>query len=251
MPARGQYVQPGSVLTNARQVVSLPRELADTRLPVRLRGIVTCYMPGSALCFVQDETEGVYVLPSTWPRELEVGEIVQVEGLTGAGLFSPIVNLGSIERTGEKGELKPRPVSLENLNTGKHDSQLVVLEAVVREQHRRHDHTELRLANGSSRAVALIFGPQEAEQNLVDARVRLTGVSGTFYQNQHLTGFGLFLQGWDFAEVVTPPLEDPFAAPMRPAGELAWYSPEGALEHRVRIRGKVTMARADVLFFAR
>src|SRR5690606_32832604 len=156
----------------------------------------------SQLCFVQDETEGVYVLPSPWPRELGVGDVVLVQGVTGAGLFSPIVQLGSVERVGRTGPLNPREVSLEDLNTGKHASQLVVLEAVVREQNRRHDHTELLLANGTSRAVALIFGPQEEQvRSLVDARVRLTGVAGTFYDNQRLTGFGLFLQDWDSVEV--------------------------------------------------
>src|SRR5688572_9845102 len=78
-------------LTNCIQILSLAPEIATQEHPAKVRAVVTCYVPSSQLCFVQDGTAGVYVYPSPWPKDLLPGTIVEVDGTTGAGRFSPIL----------------------------------------------------------------------------------------------------------------------------------------------------------------
>lgn len=247
LPGRGQ-IQQEPVLTKCGQVLRLSPEEARSQVPVKLKAVVTCYVPASQLFFVQDESSGVYIFPSPWPRDLSPGEVVEIQGVSGMGRFSPIVQLATARATGETRELEASLVALEELNSGRWDCQYVSVEAVVRGQSLEADHTRLELASGSARAVALVFGPQAAAVKLVDGRVRLTGVGGTFYSRDRLAGFGLFLQNWEGVEVVREPPGHPFLAPLRTSRTLAWFSPEGGAEHRVRLRGTVTFAGTNFFF---
>src|SRR5690606_7589769 len=97
-------------------------------------------------------------------------------------------------------------------------------------------------------ATALIFSLENAPTNTTDALVRVRGVAGTFYTGDQLTGFGLFLPDASFFNEVRPPPQ-PFSHDLRSIGKLTWYSPEGALDHRVRVRGVVTLAWLGESYF--
>ncbi|MGH8022498.1 MAG: hypothetical protein ACRED1_02870, partial [Limisphaerales bacterium] len=89
------------VLTNAEQVHRLPRERAATRLPVLIRGVVTCALPGFRAAVVQDGDAGIYI--DHWPSSIgapKVGEWVQVEGITDPGEFAPRVDASKIQLLG-------------------------------------------------------------------------------------------------------------------------------------------------------
>src|SRR5688572_9306851 len=92
--------QRAPALTNCLDVLKLPTAEARANRPVRVRGTVTMFLPGSQLFFVQDDTAGIYVFPAIWPKELPVGEAVEVTGVTGAGLYSPIIEQATIRGTG-------------------------------------------------------------------------------------------------------------------------------------------------------
>ena len=238
IPATEGAVSP---FTNCIDILKLPPERAQENHPARIRGVVTSYVPSSQLCFVQDATAGIYIFPSPWPKDLAVGDLVEVEGVTGAGRFSSIVQWGRIKPTGEKGRVEAKRIAIEELNTGRYDCQLVELEGVVQSLTRGGDVVNLEVFTGGSSALVLLFDKNESTTNWVDARVRLRGVAGTFYSGERLTGFGLFVS--DESEVqITGPAGNGFDRPMRTAGRLAWFSPEGALDHRVRLRGVVTLS---------
>ena len=236
------------VLTNCVDILKLAPEQAKENRPARLRGTVTCYNPGSQLCFIQDATAGIYVLPAPWPKELLVGDVVEVEGVTAEGRFSPIIQWGSIRPTGQKATLTPRRISLEELATGRFDCQFVELDGVVQSAAVRADTVRLELGVGFSSAAILIFDVNPALTNSVDALVRVRGVAGTFYANDQLSGFGLFLQDASFLETLRPAPE-PFSQPLRTTAKLGWYSPEGALNHRIRLQGTVTLSWPRQSFF--
>ena len=120
------------VLTNNVSILKLTPEQARENRPAQIRGVVTMYVPGSQLCFVQDHTAGIYVQPAPWPNDLTLGEMVEVSGTTAEGRFSPIIQSGVIKRTGERRSLTPRKVSLAELNTGRMDCQYIEVEAVLR-----------------------------------------------------------------------------------------------------------------------
>lgn len=242
------WAQNARVLTNCVDVLRLPAEKAREGLTVRVRGVLTCYVPGSQLCFVQDETAGIYVQPAPWPRDLEIGQVVTVEGTSAEGRFSPIIQWAAIRPTGNKKTIVPRRVTIEELNTGRMDCQYVELEGVAQSAQREGNVINVKLALGSNVATILIFSLENARTNIVDARVRVRGVAGSFYSGEQLTGFGLFLQNASFMEVVRP-APAAFSQPIRSAARLAWYSPEGAIDHRAHVAGTVTLAWPGDSFF--
>ena len=71
--------------------LSLSPEEADTALPVRLRGMVTLYLPDLSLFFVQDPTGGIYVFDNSARPNLRRGQWVEVEGVTGRGRVTPVL----------------------------------------------------------------------------------------------------------------------------------------------------------------
>jgi two-component system NarL family sensor kinase len=226
-------------VTNCLDVIRLARDEANKNLPVHLIGTVTCYLPGSQLCFVQDATAGVYVLPSPWPRDLAEGDVVEVRGVTGAGRFSSIVQIATVAKTGRRATVPARRVAIEELNIGKFDCQRVELEGVVQSESPMSGVLSLSLWTGGSSATILVFTSEIPTAKFIDARARVRGVAGTFYDKDRLNGFGLFVHGMDDVEVLTP-AGDPFAAPLRPISNPIWFSPEGRMDHRIRIRGLVS-----------
>jgi signal transduction histidine kinase len=236
-----------AVLTNCLDVLNLSPERARENRPVRVRGTVTTYIPGSHLCFVQDESAGIYIQPSPWPKELNIGEVVEVTGVSAEGRFSPIIHMGVIRPTGEKRALLPRRVSIEELNTGRFDCQYVEVQGVLQKV-AADNVIELEIAVGGSRCVVLIFSGNNAPTNAVDSLVRVRGVAGTRYAGDRLSGFGIFLQDTSYLEILKtgPPL---FTQPVRSLGKLAWYSAEGSVDHRVRVQGTVSLSWPGESFF--
>ena len=237
-----------SPFTNCLDILKLPPEVAQANHPARIRGVVTSYVPSSQLCFVQDETAGIYVFPSPWPKDLAAGDVVEVEGVTGAGRFSPIVQWGRIKPAGEKGRVEPKRIAIEELNTGRYDCQYVELEGVVQSLTRGGDVVNIEVFTGGSSALVLLFDNNNSTTNWVDARVRLRGVAGTFYDDDRLMGFGLFVSDESQVEIIAP-ADNAFERPMRTTGKLAWFSPEGALDHRIRLRGVVALSWPGDSFF--
>lgn len=234
-------------ITSARAVQLLSAANAEKNLPVRVKGVVTCYVPASGLLFVQDESGGIYAFAQPWPRELAHGDVVEVTGVSGAGLFSPVIMRAAVSKTGERREPAARRVSLEELNTGRFDSEFVEIECVARAVEQRGDHTWIEAATGAARATALVY-TNEKLPILVDSRIRLRGVAGAFFKEQRPTGFALFVPETKFVEVLRPGSPDPFAAPLRSSGQPLRFSPDGANDHRVRLQGNVLLLADQTLF---
>ncbi|MGN6386546.1 MAG: ATP-binding protein [Verrucomicrobiota bacterium] len=229
-------------LTTCQQVLRLSPSEANEGHEVKLKGVITCYVPGSQLCFMQDQSAGIYVYPTPWPKDLGPGDVVEVTGVTGSGLFSPIVQIASIKVIG-KGELpSPKKISIEQLNSGAFDSQYVEVTGTVQSQENRRDHSYLELWTGGSSGQILFF-TTTALPDYIGRTVTLSGVGGTFYYQQKLTGFGLFAQ-LDSQMTPLTPVNDPFATPIHDISKLLWYSASGPLDHRIHIKGTVLHAPA-------
>ena len=235
------------VLTNSLSILKLTPEQAKENRPARIRGVVTMYLPGSQLCFVQDQSAGIYVQPAPWPKELMTGEVVEVTGQTAEGRFSPIIHMGVIKRTGEKRTLTPRKASLAELNTGRMDCQYIEVEGVLRKAV-SENATVLELSAGGNTATALIFSSGNPPTNAIDALVRVRGVAGTLYAGNRLSGFAIFLHDASFLEVLKP-ASDPFLKPIRNSAKLAWYTPDGMVDHRIHVRGTVTFSWPGESFY--
>jgi signal transduction histidine kinase len=241
------FGQERAPLTNCLSVLKLTTSEAAAARPVRVRGTVTLFLPGSQLFFVQDESAGIYIFPAVWPKELAVGEVVEVSGSTGTGLYSPIIQQATIRPIGQKKTLRPQRIAIEELNTGRFDCQLVELLGVVQKAE-TNNIIGLDVATGGSFARVLIFTNEKPPTNLVDSLVRVRGVAGTRYSGERLAGFVILLQDLKSFENVrpAPPL---FSQPIRSTGKLTWYSPEGTVDHRMQVRGTVTMSWPGESFF--
>lgn len=241
---------PGS-LEVASAVLALSPGEAATRIPCLIRGVVTCSNRRADLLFVQDATAGLYIYSQENLPTL--GDVVEVRGTSAQGLFSPIIMAERVTIV-RRGELPAaRPIAIEELSSGRHDSQWVEVQGVVIRQSVDWGHLVVQLASGSSRLSVRIleFDPQQLP-NWVDARVKIRGVAATAYNNRRqLVGFHLLTQSPQFLEVLRPPTPDAFSLPIRSSASLMAYSPEGASEHRARLQGVVTWAWPGHGFYLR
>jgi len=227
-------------LTNAAAILELSGENADKRLPASIKGVVTCSDSLASLFFVQDQSGGIYAWISTnYPP---IGTQVEIKGTTSKGRFSPII-LGESMKTIGTVPLPPaRPMAVEQMGTGRLDSQWVELEGVVLRQYEHWGHLVLTLGSGSSQVDVRILQADRAHPpNWVDARVKVKGVAGTAYNDRgQFTGFHLLTQNESLVTVLERAPDDPFAAQLRLSKNMLSYSRRGASEHRMKLRGVVT-----------
>jgi signal transduction histidine kinase/ActR/RegA family two-component response regulator len=119
-------------LTSIHQVRTLTNEQARQQYPVRLRAVVTLNHPARWLMFVQDGTEAIYC--STAPERpfaATPGDLVEIEGVTQAGAFSPILAPASVRVLGHPGLPEPRRVTAEDLSEGRFENVLGELNGKV------------------------------------------------------------------------------------------------------------------------
>src|SRR6267142_448562 len=112
----GVIAGPQSVITNASAVRSLLPEEAAKRLPVRLHAVAT-YVFDTHSFVVQDESAGIFVGNGAELPVFAPGAIVEVEGVSGAGDFAPIVRPLSVKIVGHTGLPQPLRVTYEELLT--------------------------------------------------------------------------------------------------------------------------------------
>lgn len=232
------------VITNAAAVRALAPEIAASRLPIRLQGVVTYYFDTGS-CFVQDGSAGIFVGNGQPIGALAPGDLVEVAGVSGAGDFAPIVQPTRVSKLGRVSLPPPRPASYDDLMTGREDSQWVEVEGLVRAVHR--DPTSggiMELASGGGRLTA--FVPEGSETNLlplIDAAVRVKGVCGTWFNKQRqLFGIRLMVSRTSDIAVVEPADPAGLRLPAQPIGNLMRFVPGAdATGRRVKVCGRVIL----------
>ena len=240
-------------LTTAEAVHRLTPVESKRHYPVHLRAVcVVCY-PGWHGFFVHDGATGVFVetkgqVPLT--AAVHSGSMLEIEGVTGAGEFAPIVDRSTLRVLGE-GALPPaRQVSLDRLSTGIEDGQWIAIEGTVRSVETRGDMLALSVASGQVQAEVILPGhPGESCGRLIDARVQIHGSAGpVFNQRRQLVGVHLHTPGLDQIQVLEPATADPFSLPIRKVEDLFEYAPGAPPDHRIRIHGVVAGRWSNVLF---
>lgn len=240
-----------SPIVAAQKILELTPDAAEKRAPAKIKGVVTCSDAAMSLLFVQDQTAGIYIYSST--QLPKVGELVEVVGTTAKGLFSPIILAESIKELGAAPLPTPAPMAVEQMASGRHDSQWVEVEGIVLRAIEHWGHLVLTLGSGSSRLEVRVLNSDLANiPNLVDARVKVKGVAGTTYNDRRqLTGFHLLTQNTNLIAVVEAPPADPYSAEVRSSRNMMAFSRHGASEHRMRLRGVVTFYWPGRDFFIR
>ena len=235
------------VLTNAAAVRSLTPEESARHLPVRLRGVITYYFDPRA-CFIQDPSAGIFVgNGSTGPR-LAPGDLVALEGTTGAGEYAPIVQPAKLEIIGHTNLPAPTRVSYEDLVMGSEDSQWVEIAGLVRavfaETRDPTNGVDLEIAVGGDRFTAFVPGITESNlTSLVDCEVKVRGVCSTrFNRQRQLFSIRFLVPFGENIAAEKPAAEDVVAQPARPIGSLLRFTVQpSAYGRRAKVAGTVIM----------
>jgi signal transduction histidine kinase len=217
---------------------------AQRQPPVRLRGVVTFFDEALFSRFFQDGTAGIYLQPSANMPPLTPGLVVEIEGLANPGEYAPIIVPERVTVVGRGSLPAPKPVTYEQMVSGKEDSQFVEIAGIVRSTRRPagSDYYLVEIATGGGRLTvyAKELPIQEAAE-LVDATVRVRGVCATRFNHQRqLFAIRLLVPRAEDLAIATPVPTDPFATPPRPLNSLLQFAPEDARGHRVKATGTVS-----------
>ena len=251
-PAAAQ-VAPDPVLRFADQVRRLTPEQAGQHLEVRLKAVVTFYDDGLYSRFVQDETAGIYLQEMTNGPALLPGQWVEIEGQTGAGEYAPIVIPRSVKVLGEGAMPAAKPVSLEQLVSGREDSQFVEVIGTVRSVRFEEESQNflIDLALGGERFTAYSRQlPVTNAEELVESVVKVRGVCSTLFNRlRQLFGFRLLVPRETDLVIEKPASANPFAVPTQGISSLLRFTAQGTFGHRVKVAGTVVYQEPGVALF--
>ena len=235
-------------LTTTRQAHTLTVEQASRKYPVRLRGVVTFYDPyqeGHPALFIADATGSIFVASTPGPiLPLRAGSVVEVSGVTDPGGYAPIIIQPVIGVVGGSRPLpKARKVTLPHLLTGTEDGQWVAVEGVVHSVESYGKHEVLTLATTDGLITATTVKEDGANYaGLIDSKVMLPAVAAPLVDsNRQMMGVRLLFPDFVAIKVEEPAPVDPFALPLRHLNSLLQYSAVLPLQHRVHVRGRVSL----------
>jgi PAS domain S-box-containing protein len=236
------------VLRRADQIRLLSSEEAAQRHPASLSGVVTCFYPSESILFVQDSTGGIFVYPMTAAPDIQVGDFLLVEGVTGPGNFAPIVLSSNLTLQGTARLPEAQSVSFEYLWSGAADSQFVEIKGYVRNVTNFRTLTQLDVSSPGGELVMWV-APSDALTSLRGAVVKVRGVCGTsINERRQLTGITLYVPSIDFIEVEELAPADPFSVPVRSLASLREFNASTTLFRRTRVHGTVTYQAPRLLF---
>ncbi|HEV2319954.1 MAG TPA: sensor histidine kinase [Verrucomicrobiae bacterium] len=231
------------ILTNAEQVHRLTRQEATNRIPVLIRGVVTCGLPGFGGAVVQDDTAGVYIdhwIPSIGPPA-EVGEQVEVAGQTDPGEFAPRVVATRISRLGTAPLPSPARPYWDQLINGSLDTEFVEIEGIITSV--RRDRITMLTHGGKINILmfdangwtnGLAFKPYE------DALVRLRGcLFAAWDATTHEVNVSEIRMYAPSLAVVKSAPPNPFAAATKHVSDLLKFDPQASALRQVKVCGQI------------
>lgn len=242
---------------SAEQIRRMPAAQAERHYPVRLRGIITFFdqrIPNKAYRFIQDDTAGIYFYMDSEiaSQTLQPGQIVEIEGETGQGEFAPVVVAHHIHVLGQGKFPEPKPVSFESLASGQEDSQFVETRGIIHsvQLDPKTLYHIIEMATGDGRLTVYTSRiPVEHEEDLVDSKVRVTGICITHFNLQRqLFDVGLLVPQSEDITVEQPPSGDPFSLPAQPIKNILQFKWGNTYGHRLKVVGTVTLCYADKMY---
>ena len=231
------------VLTQVEQILQLSLEEARKQYPVRIEASVTLSDDDFKLLFVQDGTAGVFVNGLSPQLALTAEQRLVIQGVTGPGLLSPIVDRASGELIGPGAFPEPWRIGIGELITGRADAQFVEVEGIVQIDEVIAGRRRLEIVSGLNRCKAWLMEAGESyAPSHVDARVRVRGVCGAQHsRNGRLDGFQLYVARSSDISVVEAPPSDAFSKPVILARDFSTYAVLRTGQHRIRVQGAVTV----------
>jgi len=240
-------------LKTAAEVRRLLPEQAAKHLPVRFQAVCTFHDGALFSRFVQDETAGIYLQATTNMPPFGPGDLVEVVGVTDAGEYAPIIQLRSVRVVQKATFPTAKPVALEELVSGREDSQFVEVVGTVRSvrYERESEYYLVDVAMGGERFTAYTRQlPVTNTQELVESVVRVRGVCSTLFNRQRqLFGFRLLVPRADDLRVEKSAAANPFDIPTQEISSLLRFTAQGTFGPRVKLAGRVVFFEPGVALF--
>jgi PAS domain S-box-containing protein len=242
-----RQVLPG--LTRAHDAHSLTSDQAARNHPVHLRAVVTYYDPyidpRHPTVWVSDSSGGIYVELSSVPAiPFQAGDLIEITGTSAAGGYAPIVKASEARVIGKSPlPAAPPKVTLAQILTGAEDGQWVEVEGVVHavRESGKNISLELALSDGTLGATTVKEAGADYD-SLIDAKVKLRGNQAPLFNHQGaMTGAYLLFPNRAQLTVEEPAPAHPFTLPVSPVSGLLRFAPKPTSNHRVHIRGTVTL----------
>ena len=224
------------------------------RIEARTSGIINHISDQQTEIAIQDGKAAIWLpMHVNRPRDLKLGQKVEVGGYLQKGKFAPDFVVQSLVVIGEPGLPEPENVSGSELLSGSYDCHFVELSGIVRAVQPwsalGRDHAIMHLDAKGTRILVLTPGNQlERLSGLVDAVVRVKGITAVAVNEsgQVLTA-QMRVTHPEFI-VVLEPARDASTLPLTPLKGLLGYPVSGAPGHRIRTRGTVTHSQNDKSF---
>ena len=236
------------LLTKAWEIRDLPAEKVAWHYPVRLRAVVTVNTKLGRWIFVQDDSAGISVLLNTIGTNLNPGDLVNLEGVSDPGGFSPIVVASNVTVIGSAPLPEPQPETLFQLATGQYGSQWIEVRGVVRSMSCSNGLSKLNL-NDASGVITVNIPSTNKPAYLLDATVRIRGACGSKSNNKRqFVNCELWASSLADVQVEEPGEADPLSLPVKPIASMSQFHPRQTLQHRINFAGVVTYADPDFFF---
>ena len=162
------------LLTNVWQIRDLPAEKAAWHYPVRLSAVVTVNAHVQNFVFIQDNSAGISVRIPRIAARLSPGDLVNIEGSSDPGGFSPIVLVSNVTVLGTAPLPEAKPTTLFQLATGEEGSQWIQVHGVVHSMTLTNGMAQLNLRDLSG-MIPVKVPASSLPTNLLDAIVRING----------------------------------------------------------------------------
>ena len=225
-------------LTNVQQILNLDRagQRTSAMVPARLQGVVTFSMEAARSAFIQDASGGIQVNYTNSDARVVAGQWVEVNGLGGPALVTPIVVDGQVHVLGTAPLPEPRRIPTARLVAGEAYGQWVAIEGVVRDV-AWNGRRILFISSAGLRFHAIMQPCADTvlPTNWIDARVELRGVclTDTDRENKPM-GFTLYSPGTNEITFVRPRVGDPFEQSAFSTAQIRRQS-----DDRVKVAGTV------------
>ena len=184
--------------------------------------------------------------------DLRPGAYVEVEGVSKPSDFMSDVADAKIRILSQGALPRARRVSAQELASGALDCQRVEVEGVVRSAEMEQGVLMLDISAGAVQFKAFIPRVASLPADLVDARVRIRGDCGGFYnRREQFLALEVLVPSLADISIVEPPPRSSFTLPVSSSRSIMHAAPDRAFLHRVRVQGVVTLQRLGRSLFIR
>jgi signal transduction histidine kinase len=238
------------LLLSAGEIHRLKREEAQRGYPVNIRGVVTSVLPEHQAFTFQDSSRGIYVIDYSESRSdsPRIGEFLEVEGVTEAREFAPIVNASHVRSLGIGHLPEPIRPTRDQLMNGSLDAQYVEIQGVPTSV--QPGGVTLLTPDFRIKAELRVNGLKPPDIKLYeDALIRVRGcLFATWDYVTHQVRVGeIRINGADIT-VDQPAPADLFSTARKAISDLFLFDPQASVFQRVQVSGQIIHIRDTECF---